>query len=137
MIKLRWWTQSERFVRTLLIVSTQPLGKPSLLRGGRGGRGTGGVGFEFAMPLLMRRVVARTGATAEGGPDAQTHPPGAQLRKPSRTGTGPRPSLIGVNALWQTKPSKQPQKHVLNRDQLVSVQYLDGQPKAAVSIAHR
>ena len=121
-IDLRGRDQAKGLMRALFVVILQPVLKPPLL-GLRRGRGwTGVVRFEFPMPLLMRRIVSGARPAAESGPDAQTHPPRAQLGEPGRTGAGSRPPLIGMNPAGQAKTTKKPHKFALNRRQFVTVQ---------------
>ena len=126
--------ETKGFMRTLLVVFLQPVLKPSLLGlWGSCGR-SGGIRFEFPMPLFMRGIVSRPRPAAESGQDAQTDPPGTQLREPGRTGTGPRPPLIGMNPVRQAETTKQPYKFTLNARQFMTMQDAHAQSIAAVGI---
>lgn len=107
-VKCRRHAQPQRLVWSLVIVNPQPATQPTLLGHWRGGRRLRGVGFEFAMPLFVRRVVTRTGAATERRANAQADPSRAQLGQPRRAGASPRPPLIRMDPPGQTEPTKQP-----------------------------
>jgi len=130
-------TLAERFVGTVLIVKAQPARGAHLLcaptRRWRPRR----LGFEFAVPLFMRRVILGMTAPAHLHLDAQAHPPGAQLGEMHRPRTAEGRALIDVNGLGQTTAAEQPHELGLDGRQALIAKNPRAQPVAAVEISHR
>ena len=124
------------FVRSLVIVASQPAGEAMLLASTGVGGGLSRFSFHHPVKLFVGAIVLWTSWPCKFHPDAQTYPPCAQLRKARWSSRSEGAAVVDPNHLRPAITSKKPRKSSFDRRAMLAGQHLRQQTITTEQIAH-
>jgi hypothetical protein len=134
-IEAGWQSLTQRFMRTLFIVVSDPACGAPLLAARRGSSGRSHIGFVNPMHLLVRGVVLRSRPACKLDANAQAQPPGREARQIQGAIAGKGPAVIDADHFGQAITRKEPLKILADRF-VAETQQPDAQNKTAEQVAH-
>src|SRR5580658_2026960 len=135
-VNLRWRSLLQSFVRTLVVVLSNPAIGPLLLRLQMPRSGAGDFRFKNPMHLFVRPVLFRMSGGDELHSNPQCCPPSTQARQARCSGGAERAAVIHSNDRWISITPKQLQKDTARRFPLLLSQQTDDQQMPAEQISH-
>ena len=135
-INLRRRSLPQPFVRSHLVVGSQPSIRSPLLRSSIARHRMCRFGLEHPMHLFVCAVLLGVPRRNKFHSDSQCHPPGAQARKPCRTRGSKGTAIVHTDHLRIAVSPKEPEEFSTDRPPTLVLQQANAQQIATEEISH-